>query len=265
MKTIIQCAALIMIAVSSIAEADELTSAFLKKHCIRCHGSEDQSADRRFDTLSGQIKTLDDLERFQEIVDQLNLQKMPPEDEVQPTAEARAKLIERLTQRITTAHSELNTSGGHSVLRRLNSWEYRQTIGDLLRINVDVWNPAEDFPAEVTVEGFDNNGAGLVTSGRLMDHYFGGAEEAIRRALSLETAHHQRNTRSSRHSTSKATTHGIFRNSSKSTATGLFRKRHTPISMAAIIAADTSDSCHCCGRAASITAASIPFVFERQP
>jgi len=182
MKTIIQCAALIMIAVSSIAEADELTSAFLKKHCIRCHGSEDQSADRRFDTLSGQIKTLDDLERFQEIVDQLNLQNMPPEDEVQPTAEARAKLIERLTQRITTAHSELNTSGGHSVLRRLNSWEYRQTIGDLLGINVDVWNPAEDFPAEVTVEGFDNNGAGLVTSGRLMDHYFGGAEEAIRRA-----------------------------------------------------------------------------------
>ena len=143
MKTIIQCAALALIAVSSIAEADELTSAFLKKHCIHCHGSDDQSADRRFDTLSAQIKTLDDLERYQEIVDQLNLQNMPPEDEVQPTAEARAEFIAHLTQRITTAHSELNTSGGHSVLRRLNSWEYRQTIRDLLGINVDVWDPAD--------------------------------------------------------------------------------------------------------------------------
>lgn len=162
--------------------ADELTSAFLRKHCIRCHGSEDQSADRRFDTLAGQIKTLDDLERYQEIVDQLNLQSMPPEEEIQPSAESRAKFIAHLTQRITTAHSELNTFGGHSVLRRLNSWEYRQTIGELLGINVDVWDPTEEFPKEVKIHGFDNNGAGLVTSGRLMDHYFVAAEEAIRRA-----------------------------------------------------------------------------------
>lgn len=182
MKTIIQCAALVLTAVCSNAGADDPTSAFLKKHCIRCHGSEDQSADRRFDTLSAQIKTLDDLERYQEIVDQLNLQNMPPEDEVQPTDEARAKFIAHLTQRITTAHSELNTSGGHSVLRRLNSWEYRQTIGELLGINVDVWDPTEEFPEEVKIHGFDNNGAGLVTSGRLMDHYFVAAEEAIRRA-----------------------------------------------------------------------------------
>jgi len=182
MKTSIPCAALVLISVSSIVEADELTQAFLKKHCIRCHGSKEQSADRRFDTLSGQIRTIDDLERYQEIVDQLNLQNMPPEDEVQPTDESRAKFIAHLTQEIATAHSVLNTSGGHSVLRRLNSWEYRQTIGDLLGINVDVWDPAEDFPAEVTVEGFDNNGAGLVTSGILMKHYFGAAEEAIRRA-----------------------------------------------------------------------------------
>ena len=32
------------------------------------------------------------------------------------------------------------------------------------------------------MHGFDNNGASLVTSGRLLDHYFVAAEEAIRRA-----------------------------------------------------------------------------------
>jgi hypothetical protein len=182
MKTIIQRAALFLMAVSSIASADESTSAFLKKHCIRCHGSRTQKADRRFDTLPAQIRKLDELERYQEIVDQLNLQSMPPEGERQPTAEERAKAIAHLTRQLTTAHAELSTSCGHSVLRRLNSWEYRQTIGDLLGLNVDVWNPAEDFPAEVKVDGFDNNGAGLVTSGKLMDHYFVAAEEAIRRA-----------------------------------------------------------------------------------
>ena len=122
------------------------------------------------------------MERYQEIVDQLNLQSMPPEGELQPSGEERARMIARLTQKIVSAYSELKTSGGHSSLRRLNSWEYRHTIGDLLGLNTEVWNPAENFPAEVVVDGFDNNGAGLVTSGRLMDHYFVAAEEAIRRA-----------------------------------------------------------------------------------
>ena len=182
MKTIIQYAAIFLIAVSSIASADEPPSTFLKKHCIRCHGSQKRKADRRFDTLPAQIRNLDDLERYQEIVDQLNLASMPPEGEPQPPAEERAKAIAHLTRQLTTARAKLKTFGRHSVLRRLNSWEYRQTIGDLLGINVDVWNPAEEFPAEVKVDGFDNNGAGLVTSGMLMDHYFAAAEEAIRRA-----------------------------------------------------------------------------------
>ncbi|HAD59361.1 MAG TPA: hypothetical protein DCG12_08960, partial [Planctomycetaceae bacterium] len=63
-----------------VTAADELTSAFLTKHCIRCHGSEKQKADRRFDTLPGVITNNQVLEAYQEIVDQLNLEAMPPED-----------------------------------------------------------------------------------------------------------------------------------------------------------------------------------------
>ena len=181
MKTAFRLLLLFILSATAV-RADETTSAFLNKHCIRCHGSRTQKADRRFDTLPAQIKSIEDLQRYQEIVDQLNLSSMPPEDQPQPAAAERTKLISHLTAQVTAAHAKLHASGGHSVLRRLNSWEYRQTIGDLLGLNVDVWNPAEDFPAEVTVHGFDNNGASLVTSGRLMDHYFVAAEEAIRRA-----------------------------------------------------------------------------------
>ena len=85
MKTIIKFVSLVLIASSSIVDADELTSAFIQKHCLSCHGSEKQKADRRFDTLPAQISELDDLERYQEIVDQLNLSNMPPEDEPQPS------------------------------------------------------------------------------------------------------------------------------------------------------------------------------------
>lgn len=182
MKTIFSIIAGLLFTASSHALADDTSSAFLKTYCMRCHGSEKQKADRRFDDLPSKIKSLDDLERYQEIVDQLNLESMPPEDELQPKESDRTKMIAHLSGMIRAAHAELRDSGGHSVLRRLNSWEYRQTIGDLLGLNVEVWSPAENFPAEVKVHGFDNIGAELVTSGILLDHYLGASEEAVRRA-----------------------------------------------------------------------------------
>lgn len=172
---------------TSKVHGEEPAASFIKSHCLRCHGTLTQKADRRFDNLAPEIQTLDDLERYQEIVDQLNLEAMPPEKEPQPTLAQRAMAIKQLTEKIKTARERLQASGGHAVLRRLNSWEYRRTIGDLLGLNVDVWNPAEDFPTEVQVDGFDNNGAELVTSGILMQHYLKSAEEAIRRSTRFET------------------------------------------------------------------------------
>ena len=194
MKTLLSLIIVANVLSCSFIKAEEQPSDFLGKYCVQCHGMETQKADRRFDNLSNEIKTLGELERYQEVVDQLNLESMPPETELQPTAQERALAIEFYTNRIGRARTKLQSRGGHSILRRLNSWEYRQTLGELLGLNVDVWNPAEDFPEEVRVDGFDNNGAELVTSGRLMEHYFEAAEEAIRRATHFkarpETKHY---------------------------------------------------------------------------
>lgn len=160
---------------------DDDATRFLQQHCLRCHGAMQQEADRRFDTLS-EIRNTEELQQWQDIVDQLNLQTMPPADEPQPAAAQRQRVIDVLTERIAAAQQTLQQTGRHSVLRRLNAWEYRQSIGDLLGLDVSVWNPAERFPQDVTVDGFDTNGAALVTSGMLLGHYFQAAESAIRRA-----------------------------------------------------------------------------------
>ena len=182
MKTFLSLILAATVLSCSLIRAEEQPSDFLVKYCVQCHGMETQKADRRFDNLSNEIKTLDELERYQEVIDQLNLQSMPPKSALQPTTQERAKAIDFYTNRLGQARNKLQSTGGHSVLRRLNSWEYRQTLGELLGLNVDDWNPAEDFPEEIRVDGFDNNGAELVTSGRLLEHYFDAAEEAIRRA-----------------------------------------------------------------------------------
>lgn len=159
---------------------------FLQAYCIDCHGAEKQKGDRRFDGLSETVSGIEDLEMWQEVLDLLNLGDMPPEDEKQPPVAERLAMIESTTELVTYGLAELVETGGHSVLRRINSWEYRQTIGDLLDLNVATWNPAADFPKEVVKSGFDNIGSELVTSGMLLDHYFDAAEEAVSRATNFE-------------------------------------------------------------------------------
>ena len=60
------------------AKGGELVRGFLEVYCIKCHGSDKQKADRRFDHLTGKAEDLTQAESLQEILDQLNLAEMPP-------------------------------------------------------------------------------------------------------------------------------------------------------------------------------------------
>ena len=164
----------------------ELPETFLKQYCYKCHGPDKQKAKRRFDTLPATIRDFRQQEQWQEIVDQLNLGEMPPEDEKQPGQAERLAAVKTMTEAIASAREEFAGAGRHTTLRRLNNLEYQKTISDLLSLNIDAWNPAEDFPAEVTAEGFDNDGAQLVTSGLLLEKYFPAAEAAVKRATHFE-------------------------------------------------------------------------------
>ena len=158
---------------------------FLNNYCTQCHGKEKQKADRRFDMLSSSITDFREQELWQEIVDQLNLGEMPPDDEKQPTEAERLAVIESITNGISHAREKFSGTSNHTVLRRLNKFEYTNTVSDLLGLNTESWNPAADFPADVIVDGFDNDGAELVTSGLLLEKYFPAAESAIVRATNF--------------------------------------------------------------------------------
>ena len=166
----------------SLSVHAELPRTFLKNYCFKCHGPEKQEAHRRFDQLLPAITKLEELESWQEILDQLNLGDMPPEKEKQPAKTEVLAVIKSITESIAEAHPRLAGKGQHTALRRMNSWEYRHTIGDLLGLNISAWNPTENFPPEVKVDRFDNIGAGLVTSGLLLNHYLSAAAQAIERA-----------------------------------------------------------------------------------
>ena len=98
---------------------------FFKKHCYQCHGLDKQKADRRFDNLRYPIIEDDQIIDYQDALDQLNLGEMPPEDQPQPQPEEVSKVVAWLTAAISEAQANRDSSGGETVLRRLNRREYQ--------------------------------------------------------------------------------------------------------------------------------------------
>tara|TARA_B100002019_G_scaffold34286_2_gene28289 strand:- start:1877 stop:4378 length:2502 start_codon:yes stop_codon:yes gene_type:complete len=161
----------------------EKIAPFFEKHCYKCHGENKQKADRRFDLLSFPISNDDQLVDFQDALDQLNLGEMPPEEEIRPNQNELKQTIEWLTLAISNAQKQKLSTGGETVLRRLNKREYLYTISDLFNLNTNSFDPTQNFPSDNEVHHLDNQGHALVTSGFLLDKYLDAADMVVEKAL----------------------------------------------------------------------------------
>lgn len=161
----------------------ESVEPFLARYCVGCHGEKKQNGDRRFDVLSPTITDDNSLVDFQDILDQLNLGEMPPSDAPQPTDAERQVVIRLLTSQIQQFHESSQATASQTVLRRLNSREYRNTISDLLRLDMTMFDPTTEFPQDQTTHQLDNVGETLVTSGYLLARYLDAADNVITKAL----------------------------------------------------------------------------------
>ena len=156
---------------------------FLREFCGDCHNADEQKGDRRFDQLPAVIADDDALVDYQDIVDQLNLGAMPPDDAPQPPASARREVVDWMTGQLDRYHQARKGSGGETVLRRLNAREYRNTVRDLMRLDMTMFDPTTKFPRDQTTENLDNVGETLVTSGHLLARYLEAAEKVVRKAV----------------------------------------------------------------------------------
>lgn len=156
---------------------------FLKRYCTKCHGAEVRKGDRRFDSLSGKITSDGDMVDLQDILDQLNLGEMPPPDQLQPNNAERREVVAWLTSQISVWNETQGSHGRHTVLRRLNAREYRNTVRDLLKIEMTMFDPTQSFPRDQQTKHLDNIGEELVTSGYLLQQYLAAAERVVEKAL----------------------------------------------------------------------------------
>jgi hypothetical protein len=163
---------------------DAALATFVSDFCVKCHGPDEQKGDRRFDTLSLPVSDSETLIQLQDMLDILNLGEMPPEDEEErPEVDELLQMIGMLTETIETHNELLASTDQKTLLRRLNSREYRNTIRDLFNMNTSLFDPTQSFPPDETVQHLDTLGDQLVTSGYLLDRYFEAADEIIEKVF----------------------------------------------------------------------------------
>lgn len=156
----------------------------LKENCESCHGAEKQKGKFRVDDLPMEIKDLPSAERWQKVLSAMNSGEMPPEDEKQPSPKSKTDFLDDLANVLVTARRALSDQHGVIALRRLNRREYRNTIRELLGVDLDV----SELPADTGGPHFDTVGAGLFLTGTQFEQYESLGREALEQAFSANTA-----------------------------------------------------------------------------
>jgi hypothetical protein len=157
------------------ARIDEKHRAFLKEYCVECHNEDKQKGKIRLDDIALKLDTVQLADRWQKILNQVNSGEMPPEDAKQPDPKAKADFLEMLSGTLVTARKTIGDNHGVITMRRLNRREYKNTLRDLLGVDMGV----NELPADGGAGAFDTVGASLFMSSDQFEQYLALGRQAI--------------------------------------------------------------------------------------
>jgi hypothetical protein len=158
-----------------VARMDAGHAAFLHASCGKCHTGADADSGVRLDDLPLEITTTQGADRWQKVMNVFNSGEMPPEDEPQPGREAKTEFLADLAQTLVVARKVIAEQGTRQIIRRLNKREYKNTIRDLLGVEIDV----TELPQDGGAGSMDTVGAGLAMSSDQFESYLALGRKAI--------------------------------------------------------------------------------------
>lgn len=165
-----------------VARMDAGHAAFLTACCGKCHTGADAESGVRLDDLPLEITTTAAADRWQKVMNVLNSGEMPPADEPHPDRAEKTEFLADLAQTLVVARRVIAEQGTRQILRRLNKREYRNTIRDLLGVEIDV----TELPQDGGAGSMDTVGAGLSMSSDQFESYLALGRKAIDEAIALQ-------------------------------------------------------------------------------
>ncbi|MCM8534616.1 MAG: DUF1592 domain-containing protein [Lentisphaeraceae bacterium] len=148
---------------------------FLEDNCQRCHNAKKKKGKFRVDNLSYKIDSNLTAASWQKILDSLNSNEMPPEDEDQPDGNKKADFLDALANTMVKARKSLSSQNGVITMRRLNRREYSNSLRELLGVEINVM----ELPGDTSPGGFDTVGSNLFMSSNQIEQYLSLGKEAL--------------------------------------------------------------------------------------
>lgn len=156
--------------------------AFLEKHCIVCHGPQNEEGDLRIHQLSRDFKSGADTHHWAEALEKVNSGEMPPETEPRPTQAEIAAFVTQLDSLIKEGRASRMAARPTVAHYLLSRTEYQNTVYDLLGVRYDPAKPGE-LNEDTLWHGFERIGSQLSLSPSHVDRYYRAADIVLDRAF----------------------------------------------------------------------------------
>jgi mono/diheme cytochrome c family protein len=166
---------------------------FLNAHCYACHSGDSKSGGLDLTTLSFELRDPKSFSAWVKIHDRVRAGEMPPPAAEKLSAGARAAFVNAITPRMVSADLGRERREGRSVRRRLNRFEYENTLRDLL--GAPWLQLREMLPEDGQRFRFNKVGEALDVSSVQMSSYLTAADYALREAMLPGSARPESKTR----------------------------------------------------------------------
>ncbi len=153
-------------------------AAFLAQYCYSCHNERENKGGLVLEGLTLQDPQLDP-GTWEKVVRRLHARQMPPADRKRPSEKTYQAVLQSLTARLDARAAAHPKPGRTETFRRLNRFEYRNAVRDLLGVEIDA---AALLPKDDASHGFDNVTIGAL-SPTLLESYISAARKISRLAI----------------------------------------------------------------------------------
>lgn len=154
---------------------------FIHKHCFECHDTETKKGGLDLTALRLDLSSSTNFSMWVLVHDRASSGEMPPKKKARPEAAELATFLRSLSTALVSAEKMRIASEGRATQRRLNRYEYENSLRDLLHAP---WLQVRDsLPEDGEAHRFNKVGDALDVSHVQMARYLGAADYALRQTM----------------------------------------------------------------------------------
>ncbi len=180
-------AGLVGLSTPQAAVAEEVPAAlhgFLDKHCFSCHDTESKKGDLDLQAAAFAPDQSKNMSLWVTVHDRVRDGEMPPKKKPRPEAGELQAFLDTLARPLIAADLAREARDGRSTWRRLNRYEYENSLRDLLQAP---WLQVKEIlPEDGESHRFNKIGDALDISHVQMAQYLAAAEYALRQVIATQ-------------------------------------------------------------------------------